>query len=53
MAPALTLSLTSNILYPFHRNLLSRLDINRNIPKELIQIPIYMGEFGMKSLEME
>ena len=53
MAPALTLSPTSNILRPFHRNLLLRLGINRNILKELIEIPIYIGGFEMKSLEIE
>ena len=53
IAPALTLPPTSNILCPFHRNLLLRLGINRNIPKELIEIPIYMGGFEMKSLEMK
>jgi len=53
MAPALTLPPTSNILHPFYRNLLPRLGINRNIPKELVEIPIYIRGFGMKSLEVE
>ena len=45
--------LTTNILRSFHRKLLPKLEVNRNIPTELIEIPAYMGGFQMKSLEIE
>ena len=53
MAPALTLSPTSNILQKFHRNLLLKMKINRNVPLALIPIPSHIGGFNLKTLEME
>ena len=53
MALALIFPPTSNILRPFYWKLLLKLGINWNILTELVEISIYMGEFQMKSLEIE
>ena len=53
MAPALMLEPEQNILKPFYRRLLPRININRNIPFALIPIPFCVGGIKLRSLEMK
>ena len=53
MALALIFDPNDDIHRFFHCKLLSRLGINRNIPKVLIAVPFYMGGFQLKGLELE
>ena len=53
IAPALTLNPQSNILNTFYRKLLLLLQINRNILQALLNVPFFLGEFRLQSLEIE
>ena len=53
MAPALTLSLSGDILQPLHQSLITKLGVNRNFPRAIIPVTLAVGGLRLRLLDIE